>query len=64
MKKLLFAALLVLSTSAFSYTIGGAYAKLLNCSWGKYGYEYGYIGTYKVGNEIYRIFFGRSYCEH
>lgn len=64
MKKILFASLLALSSSAFSYEIGGAYARLIKCEWGQYGYEYGNIGTYDVNGKIYQIFFGKKYCEY
>ena len=63
-KIFVFVACLSLTKIAGAYTIGGAYAQLIDCSWGKYGYEYGHIGTYKVNGEIYRIFFGSSYCEY
>ncbi len=65
MKKilLLISSLFIYST-ANSYEIGGAYAQLLNCKWGQYGYEYGYIGTYKANNQIYSIFFGNNYCSY
>ena len=49
-----------LATSTQAYTIGGAYASLLSYDWG----EYGNIGTYEVNGQIYRIFFGDSYCEY
>jgi hypothetical protein len=55
---------LLLLTAVQAYTIGGAYASLISCDWGQYGYEYGYIGTYKVNGDIYRIFFGSNYCAY
>jgi len=55
---------IIMSQISYAYTIGGAYAKLISCDWGKYGYEYGYIGTYKVNGEIYRVFFGNKYCQY
>ena len=61
---LLLSVMAIFSTTANAYTIGGAYAQLISCDWGQYGYEYGYIGTYKVNGDIYRIFFGSSYCEY
>ncbi len=66
MKKLYIAIALsfALSTHAQAYTIGGAYASLLSCDWGQYGYKYGNIGTYKVNGQIYQIFFGSSYCKY
>jgi hypothetical protein len=63
MKKLLFILLLTSTTSTFAYTIGGAYARLVSCSWGQYGYEYGNIGTYDVNGKMYQVFFGSNYCE-
>ena len=47
-----------------AYTIGGAHATLLECKWGKWGYEYGYIGTYGVGKKKIQKFFGDEYCEY
>lgn len=65
MKKLyLFLCLLAVVSFANAYTIGGAYASLIKCEWGNYGYEYGYIGTYNVNGKIYSIFFGSKYCEY
>lgn len=49
-------------TSANAYTIGGAYASLVSCTWGQHGYEYGNIGTYNVNGKLYTVFFGNSYC--
>ena len=53
MKKIIYGLLLLLimSISAQAYTIGGAYASLVSCDWGQYGYEYGYIGTYNVNGK-------------
>ena len=66
MKKLFLAIVtfVALSSSASAYTIGGAYASLVSCDWGQYGYEYGYIGTYKVNGSFYRLFFGSNYCPY
>ena len=66
MKKVFFAItlMLILSVSIQAYTIGGAYASLVSCEWGQYGYEYGNIGTYDVNGKMYQIFFGNNYCEH
>ena len=47
-----------------AYNIGGAYAHLVSCEWGQYGYEYGYIGTYEVNGQYYKVFFGSNYCEY
>ncbi len=61
--KALILSIALLSTS-YAYDIGGAYATLIDCSHGQYGYEYGYIGTYKVNGQMYQIFFKNSYCEY
>ena len=55
---------LMLALSAQAYTIGGAYASLVSCDYGQYGYEYGNIGTYNVNGQIYQVFFGSNYCEY
>jgi len=55
---------LLLSISTQAYTIGGAYASLLSCDWGNFGYNYGYIGKYNVNGQIYKVFFGSNYCEY
>ena len=52
------------STAASAYSIGGAYARLTDCSWGKWGYEYGNIGTYEVNGQYYTVFFGSSSCQY
>ena len=64
MKKfLVFIFLLLLNNlPVMAYQIGGAYAQLVTCVWSQYGYEYGYIGTYKVNNQIITQFFGSNYC--
>ena len=54
----------LVSMPVSAYTIGGAYASLVSCDWGQYGYEYGYIGTYDVNGQYYKIFFGSDYCEY
>ena len=59
-----FAIISLLSTSVSAYTIGGAYASLISCSWGQWGYEYGNIGTYDVNGKIYQVFFGSNYYQH
>ena len=64
MKKVIFTILIALSLNAHSSNIGGAYAQLLSCDYGQYGYEYGNIGTYKVNGKIYQVFFGSSYCQY
>lgn len=66
MKKILLGSTLalVLATTLDAYTIGGAYASLVSCDWGQFGYEYGYIGTYKVNGQLYQVFFGSNYCQY
>jgi hypothetical protein len=58
------AMLLSATLSARAYTIGGAYAQLVSCEYGQYGYEYGYIGTYEVNGRYYEVFFGSNYCAY
>lgn len=62
MKRLILA--LALISTSYAYNIGGAYASLIDCTYGQYGYEFGYIGTYKVNGNIYKIFFADNYCEY
>ena len=57
---LAFILLSIASTQA--HTIGGAYASLISCTWGQYGYQYGHIGTYNVNGQTITQFFGSSYC--
>jgi len=64
LKKILFIAAFSTAPVVSAYTIGGAYASLDSCSWGQYGYEYGYIGTYNVNGKTYQVFFGNSYCKY
>lgn len=66
MKKIIYGLLLslIMSISAQAYTVGGAYASLVSCDWGQYGYEHGYIGTYNVNGKMYQIFFGNNYCQY
>ncbi len=67
-KGLMFAVILLgavgVSQVATAYTIGGAYARLISCTWGQYGYKYGNIGTYEANGQIYKVFFGSSYCQY
>lgn len=63
-KAIAFSILMVTSFSAFSYDIGGAYAKLLSCKFGKWGYDYGYIGTYQMQGDIFQVYFGNNYCQY
>lgn len=65
MKKIAMIILLAVSTGAQAYSIGGAYATLIDCSYGQYGYQYGNIGTYRLSTgEIYKVFFGANYCQY
>ena len=64
MKKLLIAITLLLTTQTYAYTIGGAYASLVSCDYGQWGYQYGYIGTYEANGQMYQVFFGSSYCRY
>lgn len=66
MKLIVCMVLAVLSASiASAYYIGGKYITMIDCSYGQYGYEYGYIGTYKdMNNNLYRVFFGKNYCQY
>ena len=65
MKILILITALCISSNLFAYNIGGAYASLLSCNWGQYGYEHGYIGTYRtINGQIYTVFFGSNYCQH
>ena len=66
MKKLLLAiAITIASSSAFAYSIGGEYAQLVSCNYGRYGYQYGNIGTYKtMSGSLYQVFFGAGYCSY
>ncbi len=65
MKKIiLVVAVLLASLQAQAYTIGGAYASLLSCTYGQFGYQYGHLGTYNVNGQIITVFFGNSYCEY
>ena len=62
MKKLIIAALLI--TGLHAYNIGGEYATLESCEWTSYGYQHGYVGTYRTSTGSYKIFFGSRYCEY
>lgn len=53
---------LVSISSSQAHTIGGAYASLVSCTWGQFGYQYGYLGTYNVNGQMITQFFGSSYC--
>ncbi len=56
-------AVLSLST-ALAHTIGGAYASQVSCTWGQFGNQYGYIGTYNVNGQMISQFFGNTYCPY
>lgn len=66
MKKviLMLVVLVTLTSMANAYTIGGAYASLVSCDYGQYGYKYGNIGTYNVNGKVYQVFFGSNSCEY
>ena len=49
-------------TTALAHTIGGAYAAQISCTWGQFGNQYGYLGTYNVNGQIITQFFGNTYC--
>ena len=61
---IIFGIVLSFANLSFAYTIGGAYASLVNCSWGQWGYQYGNIGTYEVNGQYYQIFFGTNWCQY
>jgi hypothetical protein len=63
-KQVMLLTLCLIPFVAGAYTIGGAYASLVSCEWGQYGYQYGNIGTYNVNGKLYQVFFGSSYCEY
>ena len=68
MKKFILATLLALGSTtslAHAYEIHGMYVTLESCKWGKVGYDYGYIGTYKAyDGQRFQVFFGSEYCEY
>lgn len=68
MRKKLFVAIatiMLCACGANAYTIGGMYVRLVDCSWGQYGYKHGYMGTYKDSNDkFYQVFFGSNYCQY
>lgn len=61
-KSILTILVLLSSQYASAHMIGGAYAMLVKCEWGQYGYEYGNIGTYVVNGQTIKQFFGSNYC--
>jgi len=64
MRILILVLALSITSNVFAYTIGGAYARLISCDYGQYGYQYGNIGTYEVNGKIYQIFFGSNWCKY
>jgi hypothetical protein len=62
--KYLAIALLLISTNTFAYSIGGAYATLISCTYGQWGHQYGNIGTYNVNGQVYTVFFGSNFCQY
>ena len=50
--------------AALAHTIGGAYASQVSCTWGQFGNQYGYIGTYNVNGQMISQFFGNTYCPY
>jgi len=53
----------MLTSSASAYYIGNKNFRLIKCEYGQMGYNWGNIGTYQNGNEIYKVFFGKEWCE-
>ena len=49
-------------STALAHTIGGTYAGQVNCRWGQFGNQEGYIGTYNVNGQWISQFFGNNYC--
>ena len=49
---------------ALAHTIGGTYASQVNCRWGQFGNQKGYIGTYNVNGQWISQFFGNNYCPY
>ena len=65
MKKFSIFLLLLLTTNTQAYTIGNKYFKLVDCSYMKYGHQWGYVGTYVAHDgESWRQFFGGDYCAY
>ena len=56
-------AVLGISTT-MAHTIGGAYASQVNCRWGQFGNQKGYIGTYNVNGQWISQFFGKNFCPY
>ena len=51
-------------STALAHTIGGTYASQVNCRWGQFGNQKGYIGTYNVNGQWISQFFGNNYCPY
>jgi len=49
---------------ALAYTIGGAYASQVSCTWGQFGNQFGWIGTYSVNGQMISQFFGNTFCPY
>ena len=51
--------------NANAYYIDNKYVTLIDCSYGRFGYDYGYVGIYKDSwDNLYKVFFGSKYCEY
>jgi len=61
--RLFFLLSFLFATQTYAYSIGGAYATLISCTWGQYGNQSGNIGTYRVNGQIFTVFFGSSWCQ-
>lgn len=66
MKKVICAIIFAFVSSASAYCINGEYVTLNKCSYERFGYEYGYVETYKgTSGATYRVFFeNRNGCDH
>ncbi|MGX2982619.1 hypothetical protein [Helicobacter sp. 23-1045] len=68
MKRKLFAIIAIASLyicSANAYFFNNKHLRLIDCSYGRFGYDYGYVGIYKDSSDnLYKIFFGSKYCEY
>jgi len=62
MKKTL---ILILALVALASAWGSGWPWYLEkCTYERSGYEYGYLGVYKQGNDYIRIWFGSQYCPY
>lgn len=56
---------MILCVNVSAYFFDGKSLTLVDCSYDRFGYDYGYVGIYKDGyGNLYKIFFGSNYCEH